>query len=219
MATKTSTIGLNQYVGSDYVKMADFNADNLAIDNAIKEDRAKMDAIEKSVNGMELVDSKIRITDAQGHFTGETLDVVLDELKTDMDSIETTATGTSYTDTTTQIGATNVQQAIEKTVEKVNTTNTNLDNLKKKIKENRTVVASTLTASKWQGNTYSFETEYPHAQYDIAIELGESATLEQAYAFADACLKGSIGTQVITALDIVPTIDIPITIEVIKKWE
>lgn len=119
MATKTSTIGLNQYVGSDYVRMADFNADNLLIDNAIKEDRAKMKDIEDNVNGMELVDSKIRITDAQGHFTGETLDVVLDELKTDMDSIETTASGTSYTDTTTQIGATNVQQAIEALVTRV----------------------------------------------------------------------------------------------------
>ena len=80
MATKTKTIGLNQYVGSDYVKMADFNADNLAIDNAFKEDRAKMKQIEDNVNGMELVDSKIRITDKQGHFTGETLDVVLDEI-------------------------------------------------------------------------------------------------------------------------------------------
>ena len=119
MATKTSTIGLNQYVGSDYVKMADFNADNLAIDNAIKEDRAKMDAIEKSVNGMELVDSKIGITDAQEHFTGTTLDKVLDELKTDVSSIETTATGTSYTDTTTQIGATNVQQALEWAVREI----------------------------------------------------------------------------------------------------
>lgn len=127
MATKTSTIGLNQYVGSDYVKMADFNADNLAIDNAIKEDRAKMDAIEKSVNGMELVDSKIRITDAQEHFTGTTLDKVLDELKTDVSSIETTATGTSYTDATTQLGATNVQQAIEKIVEKVNALETELN--------------------------------------------------------------------------------------------
>lgn len=127
MATKTSTIGLNQYVGSDYVKMADFNADNLAIDNAIKEDRAKMDAIEKSVNGMELVDSKIRITDAQEHFTGTTLDKVLDELKTDVSSISTTASGTSYTDTTTQLGATNVQQAIEKIVEKVKALETELN--------------------------------------------------------------------------------------------
>lgn len=121
MATKTKTIGLNQYEGSDYVKMADFNADNLLIDNAIKEDRVKMKEIEDNVNEMELVDSKIRITDAQGHFTGETLDVVLDELKTDMDSIETTATGTSYNDTTTQIGATTVQQAIEWAVREIKT--------------------------------------------------------------------------------------------------
>ena len=127
MATKTETIKLNQYEGSDYVKMADFNADNLLIDKAIKDDRAKMKEIEDNVNGMELVDSKIRITDTQGHFTGETLDVVLDELKTDMDSIETTASGTSYTDTTTQIGATNVQQAIEKIVEKVKALETELN--------------------------------------------------------------------------------------------
>lgn len=84
MATKTKTIGLNQYVGSDYVKMADFNADNLLIDNAIKEDRDKMQKIEKDVAGMELVDNKIRITDKQGYFNGETLDVVLDELKDDI---------------------------------------------------------------------------------------------------------------------------------------
>lgn len=119
MATKTKTIGLNQYVGSDYVKMADFNADNLAIDNAFKEDRAKMKQIEDNVNGMELVDSKIRITDAQEHFTGTTLDKVLDELKTDVSSISTTASGTSYTDTSTQIGATNVQQALEWAVREI----------------------------------------------------------------------------------------------------
>lgn len=127
MATKTSTIGLNQYVGSDYVRMADFNADNLLIDNAFKEDRAKMKQIEDNVNGMELVDSKIRITDAQSHFTGETLDKVLDELKTDVSSISTTASGTSYTDTTTQLGATNVQQAIEALTTKVKALETELN--------------------------------------------------------------------------------------------
>lgn len=127
MATKTKTIGLNQYVGSDYVKMADFNADNLAIDNAFKEDRAKIKQIEDNVNGMELVDSKIRITDAQSHFTGTTLDKVLDELKTDVSSISTTASGTSYTDTTTQLGATNVQQAIEALTTKVKALETELN--------------------------------------------------------------------------------------------
>lgn len=34
-ANKTINIGLNQWLGSDYVKMADFNADNLAIDAAM----------------------------------------------------------------------------------------------------------------------------------------------------------------------------------------
>lgn len=119
MATKTETIKLNQYEGSDYVRMADFNADNLLIDKAIKEDRAKMNEIEDNVNGMELVDTKVRITDKQNHFTGTTLDVVLDELKTDVSSISTTASGTSYTDTTTQLGATNVQQALEWAVREI----------------------------------------------------------------------------------------------------
>lgn len=126
MATKTKTIGLNQYIGSDYVKMADFNADNLAIDNAFKEDRAKMKEIEDNVNGMELVDSKIRITDAQSHFTGTTLDKVLDEIddkivdtSDKVDNIDLAANKVKYTDTTTQIGATNVQQALEWAVREI----------------------------------------------------------------------------------------------------
>lgn len=143
----------------------------------------------------------------------------INEIFLKFDDISTDAAGTSFDDTKAKLGADNVQVAIEKTVEKVNTTNTNLNDLENKIKESRNKVSSTLEASKWQGNTYSFETEYPHAQYDIEIEIGENATKEQAYALADAWLKGSIGTQVITALDIVPTIDIPITIIVLKKWE
>lgn len=92
MATKTSTIGLNQYVGSDYVKMADFNADNLAIDNAIKEDRAKMKTLEESLEG-----------------------------------ISTSASGTTFNDTIAQLGAEDVQQAIEKIVEKVKALETELN--------------------------------------------------------------------------------------------
>lgn len=217
-AKKTPNIQLNQWVGEEYVKRQDFVDDNLKIDEEIGN-------LKESIKNIDLVDSKVKVTDTNNKFTGTTLDKVLEEIddkivdtSDKVDNIDLAANKVKYTDTHT-LGATDVQQAVDKVVEKVNTTNTNLDNLKKKVKENRTVVSSTLTASKWQDNTYSFETEYPHAQYDIAIELGESATLEQAYAFADACLKGSIGTQVITALDIVPTIDIPITIEVLKKWE
>lgn len=215
---KTPNIQLNDWTGNEYVKRQDFCDDNNKIDTEIGN-------LKKSIENIDLVDSKVKVTDKNNKFTATTLDKVLDEIddkivdtSDKVDNIDLSANKVAYTDTHT-LGATDVQQAVDKVVEKVNTTNTNLDNLEKKIKENRTVVSSTLTASKWQGNTYNFETEYPHTQYDIAIELGESATLEQAYAFADACLKGSIGTQIITALDIVPTIDIPITIEVFKKWE
>lgn len=196
----------------------------LSNDNMDKVDKAVGD-LKTAIENIDLADTNISITDGKNKFEGTTLDKVLDEIddkivdtRNKVDKIDLSANKVAYTDTHT-LGATDVQQAVDKVVEKVNTTNTNLDNLKKKVKENRTVVSSTLTASKWQGNTYSFEDLYPANTYDIAIELGESATLEQAYAFADACLKGSVGTQVITALDIVPKIDIPITIEVLKKWE
>ena len=119
MATKTKTIGLNQYVGTDYVRMSDFNEDNRLIDEAIKQDRAKIDAFEGKIAGIELVDTKVKITDAKGHFTGDTLDKVLEELKGSFDSIETTAASTSYNDTTTQLGVANVQNAIEKLLEKI----------------------------------------------------------------------------------------------------
>lgn len=139
MATKTSTIGLNQYVGSDYVKMADFNADNLAIDNAFKEDRAKMKEIEDNVNGMELVDSKIRITDAQSHFTGTTLDKVLDEIddKIDdtsnkVDNIDLAANKVKYTDTHT-LGATDVQKAIDALATKVKALETKTQTLEQEL--------------------------------------------------------------------------------------
>lgn len=193
----------------------------LSNDNMDKVDKAVGD-LKTAMENIDLVDSKVKVTDTNNKFTGTTLDKVLDEIdnkivdtSNKVDNLDLAASKVAYIDTHT-LGATDVQQAVDKTVEKVNTDITNLGN---KIKENRTVVSSTLTASKWQGNTYSFEDLYPANTYDIAIELGESATLEQAYAFADACLKGSVGTQTITALDIVPTIDIPITIEVLKKWE
>lgn len=51
----------------------------------------------------------------------------INEVKDGLGNVSSDATGTSYTDTTTQIGATNVQQAIEKIVEKVNALETELN--------------------------------------------------------------------------------------------
>ena len=51
----------------------------------------------------------------------------INEVKDGLGNVSSDATGTSYTDTTTQLGATNVQQAIEKIVEKVNALETELN--------------------------------------------------------------------------------------------
>ena len=51
----------------------------------------------------------------------------INEVKEGLGNVSSDATGTSYTDTTTQLGATNVQQAIEKIVEKVNALETELN--------------------------------------------------------------------------------------------
>lgn len=51
----------------------------------------------------------------------------INEVKEGLGNVSSDATGTSYTDTTTQLGATNVQQAIEKIVEKVKALETELN--------------------------------------------------------------------------------------------
>ena len=51
----------------------------------------------------------------------------INEVKDGLGNVSSDATGTSYTDATTQLGATNVQQAIEKIVEKVKALETELN--------------------------------------------------------------------------------------------
>ena len=51
----------------------------------------------------------------------------INEVKDGLKNVSSDASGTSYTDTTTQLGATNVQQAIEKIVEKVKALETELN--------------------------------------------------------------------------------------------
>ena len=51
----------------------------------------------------------------------------INEVKDGLGNVSSDASGTSYTDTTTQLGAINVQQAIEKIVEKVKALETELN--------------------------------------------------------------------------------------------
>lgn len=87
-----------------------------------------------------------------------------------------------------------------------------------KTKANKsTVVAATLSASGWSGNTYSFENAYPVAAYDIEIALNGTATDIQAEAFNSAQLVGSVTSNIVTAFGEIPTVDIPIIIKAVAK--
>ena len=85
-------------------------------------------------------------------------------------------------------------------------------------KENKaTITTATLLASGWSDGTYSFETDYPKATYDLEIALDSTATTAQAEAFNGTHIVGSATTNVVKAYGDVPTVDIPIILKVVNK--
>ena len=82
-----------------------------------------------------------------------------------------------------------------------------------------TYVKATLTAAGWNktAKTYSLEGTYPYAQYDIEIAYAKTCTAEQLDAWNGAMLAGDIESNAVTAIGDVPTIDIPIIVEVVRK--
>ena len=85
-------------------------------------------------------------------------------------------------------------------------------------KENKaTITTAILLASGWNNGTYSFETDYPKATYDLEIALDSTATTAQAESFNGAQIAGSATSNTIKAYGIVPTVDIPIILKVVTK--
>ena len=82
-----------------------------------------------------------------------------------------------------------------------------------------TITTTTLFVSNWDSTakTYSFETDYPVATYDIEISLDSTATSEQAEAFNGAQIVGSATSNIIKAYGDVPTVDIPVILKVVTK--
>lgn len=78
-------------------------------------------------------------------------------------------------------------------------------------------IATTMMTSGWNSNTYSFEANYPRAQYDIEIMVADTATAEQFEAFAAAMIGSSAASNIATAIGEVPTVDIPIIIKAVRK--
>ena len=82
-----------------------------------------------------------------------------------------------------------------------------------------TITTATLLTSNWDSSakTYSFESTYPNASYDIEVALDSTATSEQAEAFNGAQIVGSATSNIIKAYGDVPTVDIPIILKVVTK--
>lgn len=82
-----------------------------------------------------------------------------------------------------------------------------------------TISTFTLLSSNWDStaNTYSFETDYPEATYNLEIALDSTATTAQAEAFNGAQIAGSATSNTIKAYGIVPTVNIPVVLKVVRK--
>ena len=82
-----------------------------------------------------------------------------------------------------------------------------------------TITTTTILAANWNTNakTYSFETDYPNASYDIEIEInGDSCTDEQLEAWITAKPLSSSSNKIIAKGD-VPSVDIPIILTATLK--
>jgi len=75
----------------------------------------------------------------------------------------------------------------------------------------------TLLASNWSNSQYSLETDYPYSTYQIAIGPAQTATLAQIKAFGNAMLSSQNGANVLIANGTVPTVDIPVIVNVLRK--
>lgn len=82
-----------------------------------------------------------------------------------------------------------------------------------------TITSFILIASNWDANSksYSFETTYPSTLYNINLSLSGSCTDEEELAFLTARIRGSASGNIAIAKGTVPTVDIPVILEVVKK--
>ena len=79
------------------------------------------------------------------------------------------------------------------------------------------VVSHTVTASGWVSGQYSFESTYPHSTYDLKVYPAFSCTQAQFEAWGAAMIVSNHESNVMKAVGIVPTVNIPVILEVVKK--
>lgn len=80
-----------------------------------------------------------------------------------------------------------------------------------------TYTAVTLLSSGWSNKTYSLESDYPNASYNIVVSVAPNATVAQYDAFSKAKICGNATSNILTALGTVPTVNIPIIVKAVRK--
>ena len=75
----------------------------------------------------------------------------------------------------------------------------------------------TILTSGWSNGVYSFESDFPNANYDIEIELDSTATESQVEAWSSAKVTSVFNTNTMKALGDVPTVDIPVIVKKVVK--
>lgn len=79
------------------------------------------------------------------------------------------------------------------------------------------ITTMTLSASSWSSGTYSLESTYPVASYDIEVFPVSTMTSAQLEAYNSAQIVGSATTNVLKATGDTPTIDLPVGVKVSPK--
>lgn len=79
------------------------------------------------------------------------------------------------------------------------------------------LVETAVYASGWSENTYSFEETYPSDEYDLSVYLASTCTKEQIDEWNAGYILGNSITNVLTSVGVVPTLDIPVTLKVVRK--
>lgn len=109
-----------------------------------------------------------------------------------------------------------LQGEIEALQSSLGVTNNNVSALHTGKENKRTITTATIATNKWSNGTYSFESTYPNATYDIE-QIQPTGNANQLKAWGKAMVIGSPNGNTITCRGTVPSVDIPIMFYVKRK--
>jgi hypothetical protein len=109
-----------------------------------------------------------------------------------------------------------LQGEIETLQSSLGVTNNNVSALQTGKENKRTIATSTIATKQWSNGTYSFESTYPNATYDIE-QIQPTGNANQLKAWGKAMIVGNPSGNTITCRGTVPTVNIPIMFYVRRK--